>query len=143
MKFIRIFLINFLLLTVLQAVGIAQDLAQIMFINELDGKRVATYGDALRMLRFQVGAISKSYTYLDKGYFDDLKLTKGMISLIIAEHLELKQSFMYRIFRTERYAYRACVAENLFSADGNENDLMSGPELIGLFLKVNEFKSRR
>ena len=143
MKFIKIFCINILLLAALSAAGFGQDMLQIAFINELDGKSVATYGDALRMFRFQVRTIEGSDSYLIKGYYDDLRLTKGMASLMIARFLHLNKSLMYNIFRGERYAYRACLAEKLFSRDGCENDLMTGPELIELFSRVNEFKRGR
>ncbi|MCL2154847.1 MAG: hypothetical protein FWH53_04200 [Leptospirales bacterium] len=149
MKFIKIFCINILLLVVLSATGISQDVSQIMFLNELDGKRVSTYADALRMFRFQVRTIAGSDTdsFLNKGYYDDLPLTKGMASLMISRILKLKKSLMYNIlytfgFESERYAYRACIAEKFFNADGSENDLMSGSELIELFSKVNELFNR-
>ena len=140
MKFIKVFSINILLLMILSAVGVGQDISQITFINELDGKSSATYSDALSMFRFQAGA---SNSYMLSGYSDDSKLTKGMVSLMAARFLNLKQSLMYNIFGIERYAYRACLADNLFSGDGSENDLISGSELIELFSRVNEFRSGR
>jgi len=141
MKFIKIFFINTLLLIVLSTAVTGQDMSQIMFINELDGKITATYGDVLRMFGFQAGTVPDSY--LLKGYNDDSKLTKGMASLMTARHLGLNKSLMYKIFGTERYAYRACMAERFFNTDGSENDVMSGPELIELFGKIDEFKGRR
>ena len=140
MRFIKNFTLNILLLSVLSVSGIAQDISQIIFINELDGKTVANYGDALRMFGFQERT---SDSYMLKGYNNDARLTKGMASLMTARFLQLKKSTMYRIFGTERYAYRACVADKLFSIDGSENDLMSGLELIELFSKINKFKSDR
>jgi len=117
----------------------AQGISPIVFINELDGKKVATYGDALRMFRLQIRTNKVSNSYLLKGYFDEIPLTKGMVSLMIARYLNLKKSFMYKIFDTERYAYRACLANKLFSELRSENDLMSGSELIELFTRVDEF----
>jgi len=141
MKYIKFFLTNTILLTILSSAVVGQDISQIMFINELDTKRTATYGDALRMFGFQTGTLPESH--LLKGYDDNSKLTKGMASLMIARHLGLQKSLMYRIFGTERYAYRACVAEKFFSAVGSEHDLMSGPQLIGLFGKIEDFKGKR
>ena len=157
MKFTKIIFINILLFAVLSSTGIGQDMIteaeedlssgftqdmqQIMLIIELEGKSVTTYGDALRMFGFQAETSSGSYRL--KGYNDYSKLTKGMVSLMAAKYLYLKKSLLYRIIETERYAYRACVAEKLFSADGSENDLMSGPELIEFFAKVGEFRGRR
>ena len=148
MKFIKVFFINILMLIVISATGISQDIAPLLFINELDGKETATYGDALRIFRLQVRTIQGSESYLLKGYYDDLPLTKGMISLMVARYLKLievepRNSLMYNIFGSERYAYRACLADKLFSEFGSENDLMSGGELIELFAKIDEFYKGR
>ena len=139
MKLIKVFWINILLLMILSSFGISQDISSIVFINELDAKRTATYGDALRMFEFQEGT-SRSGSYMLKGYNDDVRLTKGMASLMTARYLKLNKSLMYKIFDIERYAFRACLADKFFSIDGSENDLMSGPELIELFSKINEYK---
>ena len=142
MKFINILCINILLLMILSASGISQDdISSIMFINELDAKKTATYGDALRM--FQAKTIPESGSYLLEGYYDNLPLTKGTASLMIARYLKLNKSLMYNIFDIKRYAYRACLADELFSEFGSENDMMSGSELIELFTKVDEFIERR
>jgi formylmethanofuran dehydrogenase subunit E-like metal-binding protein len=144
MKFIKIIFINILLLTLLSSSGIGQDMTQIMFLNELDGQSAATYADALRMFRFHLQIRPEgSPTYLLKDYFDEVPLTKGMASLMMCRYIKLKKSLMYNIFDTERYAYRACLAEKFFSEYGSENDIMSGSELIEFFAKVGEFKSGR
>jgi len=161
MKYIKTIFITILLLTIVSSDVMSQkkrqkkkqqqtreprqavDIQQIMFINELDTKSVATYADAFRIFRFQVRIIKGSKSYLLKGYLDEFPLTKGMASLMAARFLQLNNSLMYKIFETERYAYRECVAEKFFSADGSENDIMSGPELIELFTKVGEFKGRK
>jgi len=128
---------------VLSTNGIGQDISSIVFINELDGKKTATYGDALRMFEFQE-ITSGSDSYMLKGYNDEARLTKGMASLMMARSLKLNKSFMYNIFDIERYAYRACLADKFFSEFGSENDIMSGSELIELFAKLDEFiESRR
>ena len=158
MKHIKVFLSSILLLTILSSSGISQDteqtetdrdipvivnqnMPQITFLSELDGKKTATYGDALRMFGFKAGADSGAYSL--KGYSEYSKLTRGMVSLMTARHLKLNDSLMYRIFDIERYAYRACLAEKFFSRDGSENDVMTGPQLIELFGKIYEFKGRR
>ena len=144
MRFINVLCISILLLMVLSTSGISQDdISSIMFINELDGKKTATYGDALRMFSFQVGTISRSGSYLLKGHSDNSPLTKGMASLMTARYLKLSKSLMYNIFDIERYAYRACLADKLFNEFGSENDMISGSELIELFTKVDEFIKRR
>ena len=121
-------------------VVVSQDMQQIMFLSELDGKKTATYGDALRMFRFKT---TGSGAYSLKGYSEYSKLTRGMVSLMTARYLKLNDSLMYRIFENERYAYKACMAEKLFSKDGSEHDVMTGPELIELFGKISKYKGRR
>ena len=144
MKFTKFFFISIILLILLSSSVPAQDIGQITFINELAGRKETTYGDALRMYRFQVGAISNSDAYLDRGWLDEFILTKGMLALLITKyHLKLNKSLMHKLFQTERYAYRACVAEKFFREDGSENDLVSGPELIEFFEKIGEFKGER
>ena len=143
MKFMKVFLINILLLMLLSASAISQNMVPLLFINELDAKKTTTYGDALRMFRFHVRTNSRSGEYMLKGYYDDLPLTKGMASLMVASYLGLNKSLMFDIFGRERYAYRACLADKLFSESGSENDLMSGPELIELFAKIDEFNKDR
>ena len=149
MKFIKVFFINILMLMVLSATGMSQDIAPLLFVNELDGKKIATYGDALRIFRLQVRTIQGSESsYLLKGYYDDLPLTKGMISLMVARYLQLievkpRKCLMYNIFGSERYAYRALLADKIFSEFGSENDLMTGGELIELFAKIDEFYKGR
>ena len=143
MKLVRVFLINILLLMVLSASLTAQDISPLLYINELDAKKTATYGDALRMFRFQVRTVPGSKEYMLKGYFDDFPLTKGVISLMVARYLGLNKSLLFNIFGTERYAYKACLADKLFSELGSENDLMSGADLIELFTRIDEFNKFR
>ena len=142
MKLFKVFFINILLLMILSAIGVGQDISSIMFINELDAKKTATYGDALRMFELQEGT-SRTDSYKLKGYNKGEQLTKGMASLMTARYLRLNKSLMYNIFDIERYAFRACMADKLFNIDGSENDLMSGSELIELFTKVDEFNKVR
>jgi hypothetical protein len=47
---------------------------------------------------------------------------------------------MYLIFDTERYAYKACIANGIFSPGGSENDKMTGPELIDLLSRISDLK---
>ena len=116
---------------------IDQDVAVIMFINELDVKKTATYGDALSMFGFQP-ANPQTGSYRLKSYEDDSPLTKGMASLMTARYLKLNNSLMYNFFGIERYAYRECWSNGLFDELKSENDRMSGPELIELFAKINK-----
>jgi len=126
----------------------SQDVTQVTFLSELDNKSIATYGDALIMFKLQSGSTvsakgkktSDGESYALKGYTESDTLTKGMASLMTARYLDLGGSFMYMILDIERYAYKACIANGIFRADGSENDKMSGPELIELFSKISDMK---
>lgn len=109
----------------------SQDTGFISKMNDIDKKATATYGDAVMLFREQ-GAKN-----IALGYKDDEPLTRGMVALMTARYLGLSGSFMYNIFGTERYAFKACVAEGLMKEDGSENDLMSGTELIEVLAKIS------
>ena len=148
MKKIRILLITFIAILSLTGISFSQDITQVTFLSELDNKNIATYGDALIMFKLQSGSTvpskgkktSANESYALKGYTESETLTKGMASLMTARYLDLGGSFMYMILDIERYAYKACIANRIFSADGSENDKMSGPELIELFSKISDMK---
>lgn len=144
-----------LIVTILSVISFArisfsQDITQVTFLSELDNKSTTTYGDALIMFKLQSGnsvsAKGKSSSgkefYELQGYTEADTLSKGMASLMTARYLDLGGSFMYLILDIERYAYKACIANGIFSPDGSENDKMSGPELIELFSKISDMKGR-
>lgn len=99
-------------------------------LSDIDGKVNATYGDAVALFK----AETSKDIYLN--YKNDVPLTRGMVALMTAKYLDLKGSFMYNIFKTERYAVRACIDEDLMDGDSSENDLMSGAELIEVLGKI-------
>lgn len=53
-----------------------------------------------------------------------------------AKYLDLKGSFMYNLFGTERYALKACIAEDIMDADSSGSDLMSGADLIEVLGRI-------
>lgn len=124
----------------------SQQKTQAEFLSELDNKKTATYGDALTLFKLQSG--SKNTTkenveiknYSLQNYDDGAPLTTGMASLMTAKYLDLRGSFLYMVFGTERYAYKACISSNLLNQNGSENDKMSGPELIELFSRISDIK---
>ena len=144
-KILLFFCIMAILISFLET-SFSQDITQIGFLSELDNKKTATYGDALGMFKIQEGALSSKKkdsgkeAFLLKGYENSAPLTKGMAALMTARYLDLGGSFMYLIFKTERYAFMACIANGMMNSDGGENDKMSGPELIELFSKISERK---
>lgn len=99
-------------------------------ISDIDRKVTATYGDAVALFK----AETKKDVSLD--YKNDAPLTRGMVALMTAKYLDLKGSFMYNLFGSERYAVKACIAEDLMDADSSENDLMSGAELLEVLGKI-------
>jgi len=148
MKIVKIINNLFITILILSVTASSQDITQITFINELDNKVQATYGDALIVFKLQSGstvALKKGKsTAVDSftlsGYNEKDILTKGMASLMTAKYLDLDGSFLYLIFGTERYAYKACIANNIFVPGGSENDKMTGPELIELLSRISDLK---
>lgn len=152
----KFFMFLFIVLACLFSLSsFSQDITQIGFLSDLDNKKTATYGDAVNMFKIQAGsalaktapgvkkkgaAATAKEAYTLEGYSESASLTKGMAALMTAKYLDLGGSFMYLIFSSERYAYRACIANGIMSSDGSENDPMSGPELIELFSKISEKK---
>lgn len=128
----------------------AQDVNQIEWLSELDGKSAATYGDAVKIFALQSSGRSSSFradsAMLEKrgvaldGYTEGEELSKGMLAKMTARYLDLGGSIMYLIFGTERYAYRACVAYGIMRENGSENDLISGPELVEVIGKISDMK---
>ena len=144
-----------ILMNLFSLTSFSQDMTQLDFMSGLDDKTAATYGDAVKMFRFQSGtasekavtaakkkgaAVSGTESFMLAGYSESATLTRGMAALMTAKYLDLGGSFMYLIFGSERYAYRACIANGIMISDGSENDIFSGPELLELFSKIHEFK---
>lgn len=148
MKIVKTYSILFFSFLILSIQGFSQDVTQITFINELDSKIQATYGDALIVFKLHSGstaALKKGKstagdTFTLSGYTESDILTKGMASLMTARYLNLGGSFLYLIFGTERYAYKACIANKIFAPGGSESDKMTGPELIELLSRISDLK---
>jgi len=104
--------------------------ASIEKMSDIDRKAAATYGDAVTLFK----AETKKDIYLD--YKNDATLTRGMVALMTAKYLDLKGSFMYNLFGTERYAVRACIAEGIMDEDSSGNDIMSGADLIEVLGRI-------
>ena len=148
MKKVQILYITIIAVLSFSGISLSQDVTQVTFLSELDGKSAATYGDALIMFKLQSGStvsakgkkISAGESYTLEGYTENDPLSKGMASLMTARYLDLDGSFMYMIFDFERYAYKACAANGIFSSEGSENDKLTGSELIELFSKISDIK---
>ncbi|OHD65034.1 MAG: hypothetical protein A2176_04610 [Spirochaetes bacterium RBG_13_51_14] len=122
---------------------------EINFINELAGKKVATFGDGVTMYLYTLGRVPagfdadvrvlKGLNMLKADRYDRNKpLSRGMLALMVARHLKLKGSLLYLMFDTERYAHRACVAEKIMEASTSELDRLTGDELLEVMTIVAE-----
>jgi len=129
----------------------AQDTGSLGFINDLASKKQATFGDAV--IFFAVAADQQSKSF--KKNFETLKemalmknldydsgkpLRRGMVALMAARYMKLRDSLLYNIFDTERYAHRACVAAGIMDAATSEWGPVSGDELIEIMSAVTREK---
>jgi hypothetical protein len=134
-----------LLMAVLYSFGVinlqGQGLGSLSFIHELSEKRTATVDDAFRILLLTLeknpGTFKQNMMTLSKmglikrtDYSKNMPLRLGLVAYMVAKQLKLKDSFMFLIFKTERYAHRACAADDIMSFNQSARDLLSGDELI-------------
>jgi len=130
--------------------GYSQNAGEVEWLSGIDKKAAVTYGDAAAFFVMQIGKSSSGFDNNQsalaaegialQGYSEESILTKGMLSKMTAKYLKLGGSFMYLIFKTERYAYKVCVANGIFTEDGSSNDVMSGPGMIEAFSKISDIK---
>jgi hypothetical protein len=117
----------------------AQAFNEVGFLDTLGNKNIATVNDALKLFTL---VIEKKQPVLKDDPANNVPLKKGFIALMVANNLNLTDSVIYTLFKKERYAFRACAAHNLLNADGSENDLMSGEELIEFLQLASEYKEK-
>ena len=126
-----------------------QKISQVTFINEIADKEQVTYGEGIQfflmVIEKKIGSFQENVNFLNKeGLTKGITLTKdsplrrGTLSLILARHLKLSDSLLYNIFKSERYAYRACAAKEIMEYDGSEWEILSGGELVEIMTKVSE-----
>jgi len=146
MKF-RLLIISLILL--LSSSLFAQGLGSLGFIHELGEKEQATFGDAVKFMVIVMDKRSVNFKRdlrilnkngITSGYSNNKNtpLRKGAVARMAARYLKLNDSFMYKIFGTERYAFRACVAADIMVQNGSEWDRISGEELIEIMRRVSE-----
>ncbi len=150
----KLFMILTALAVLIQTVSsFSQGIGEIELLNQLDKKMTASYGDAVSLFMLQKGK-SPSVFEQDsaallsegiglKGYNQDAILTKGMLSKMTTEYLKLRGSFMYLIFSSERYAFKVCVANEIFTPDGSSSDKLTGPEILEVFSRISELKGEQ
>lgn len=128
----------------------AQNVSNVAFINEIADKNTVTFADGVNSILIILGEKPKSFfenlkTLDNKGITKGIvkaegsPLHKGTFALMIARYLNLKDSLMFKIFESERYAFRACAANNIMNYAGSEREILSGGEMIEIMTKVSEF----
>ncbi|MBN2038520.1 MAG: hypothetical protein JW864_00660 [Spirochaetes bacterium] len=121
----------------------------INFINEVADKEKATFSEGVHFFIMVMGespgTFNKNIAFLNKEGItkgitqsENTPLRRGTFALMMARHLDCKDTLLFRIFETERYAYRACTANGIMSHEGSEWDILSGGELIEIMTKVSE-----
>jgi hypothetical protein len=125
-----------------------QYLPSVNFIDQLDDKKIATYEDAVAFFMIEIGIPPAGFEYnkiildrtgITKGmtYLKNTPLRRGMISLMIARHLKIKDSLFFLISGSERYAFRACAAFGIMDENNSEWDPLSGEELIEIMSRLS------
>jgi hypothetical protein len=117
----------------------AQAFDEIVFLDTLGKKNISTVNDALKLFKL---VLEKKQPALKDDSANNVPLKKGFIALMVASNLNLTDSVIFTLFKKERYAFRACAAHNLLNADGSENDLMSGEDLIEFLQLASEYKDK-
>lgn len=131
----------------------AQNAGEIDWLAQVDKKPAVTYSDAVSLFIFQIGkkpstfendtAVLASEGIALEGYSEDTILSKGMLSKMTAVYLKLDGSLMYQFFKTERYAFKACIANGIFTENGSQYDMLSGAAMIEVFSKTNELRGEQ
>lgn len=127
----------------------SQDMGEIAFINELADKKTSEYGDAVKFLillsdkksngfKADLHVLQKKAIVKGPGYAQNTPLRYGTLALMIANYLKLDDSLLFKIFRIRRYAFTACVANDIMDYSRNEWDIASGGELVEIMAKVSE-----
>lgn len=115
------------------------------FINQVDGKKTVTVSDAAqifnavdKVLPRDAARTDRLKVALDKYSKADGSFTKGAAAFVAAEFMGINSSLMYSIFKNERYAFRACAAEGLFSRFSGQSEAISGSELLELAANISK-----
>lgn len=142
MKGIYSYRVFFISLSIIIGLTNAKAADQTTFLNALGEKKQTTVEDAVTLYVYLLGknpaAFASNVDLLKKesilkpkkNYQPDTRLRKGLLAGMIARHLKLNDSLMYLVFRTDRYAHRACIADAIMEVEGSEWDPISGDQLI-------------
>lgn len=133
-------------MTVLPSIASAQESDSLAFINSLDSKKAATFSDAVIFMAYIVNghtlgfkadlASLKAKGIVTNVYDAKDPLKRGNLAKMIAIKLKLKESLLFNITGSERYAFRACSAAGIMPARRSEYDTLSGTELIEIMSRL-------
>lgn len=126
-----------------------QSIADIEFINNVADLPMARIKDATSMFTLLFGTQKRDFSQnvaflrtkgiqIPENLRGDEPLRRGMLASMAAQYLNLKDSFMYRIFKTNRHAVIACIADGIMESSGSEWDILSGGELVEVMRKIAE-----
>ena len=128
--------------------GQAQDADSADYITALGDKDKATCADAMTIFVFQLGKRPGDYAANQEilrsqginvtGRAGTESLRRGEVANMVAQYLKLRDSLFYNIFKTDRYAVKACIAADIMTQDSSEWDLLSGEELIEIVRRASE-----
>ena len=127
----------------------SQNTSNITFINEIADKDEASFADGVYFFLLIMGKTPESFdqnidTLNQEGITagieleEDSPLKRGALALMMARHLNLKDSLLFMMLKTERYAYRSCIANGIMHYNGSEWDKISGGELIEIMTRVSD-----
>ncbi|MFC1671077.1 hypothetical protein ACFL20_11860 [Spirochaetota bacterium] len=136
-----------LMITLIALPLFSQGVGNLQYINDLGNKKIATNGDAVKFFMMAMdktpGAFKTDVSKLKKlgvlrstDIDEKSPLRRGVIANMVVRHLKLRDSLLYIIFGTDRYAYRVCAARRIMDYDGSEWDIISGEELIEIMSNV-------
>ncbi len=132
--------------------NVANNLSALTIINTIGNKKKTTFGDAVQLFAMALdkdkGSFQELLTVLKSagitrglGFKKSDVLRKGTLALLTAQYCKLGDHLLYLIFKSERYAVRACIANNFMSTDSSEWDKVSGEELIEMISKIQQKKN--
>ena len=128
------------------------------YFQKLLTKKHASYSDACQVLVIVMGAqiqlkdFPSQFTFLkDRGvipkdylqnFHPDKPLKKGLAAYMFCRALRIKGGLWLRIFgASQRYCLKELVFENIMR-DGNEQDTVSGEELIVILTRAAEYAAK-
>jgi len=137
----KAFFVFFVFAAMCTSGGLNAQSGSVALVEKISMKETATNADAVAVFTYQIG---KQYTNYNQGiaalkeaglitggeYAENAPLKRGFLALLTARYLELSDSLWFALFKSERYAYRACVSAGVMKGEMSEWDFISGPELI-------------